>query len=592
MIDLGKVKPGSTIRIPWGSYTASTGASSAASNYAAADILIYQDGSTTERASTSGFTATTTFDTLTGINVTIINLADNTTAGFFAAGSEYFVIVGPVTVDSQTVYFPIARFIIGIRGAVLDTTIATLSSQTSFTLTAGPAEDNALNGCIVYIHDVASAVQGGFAVVQSYTGSSKTVTLVAGTTFTAAASDNISVFQPALVPTTLGRTLDVSAGGEAGVDWANVGSPTTTVGLTGTTIATTQKVDVETIKTNPVVNGGTITFPTGATLASTTNITAGTITTATNLTNAPTNGDLTATMKTSVTTACTASTPTAAAVTGAVGSVTGNVGGNVTGSVGSVAAGGITAASIATDAIDADALAADAIAEINATVDTALADYDAPTNTEMIAAFTEIKGATWSSLTDTLEHIRDKETDIETDTAAIGAAGAGLTALAQASVCTEARLAELDAANLPTDVAANASAIAALNDFDPATDVVAHVTLVDTTTAVTNEVAADVQKINANSDAADILDRSARNIVRGTCTTGGSTTSIVVSALDPASAVNDQFNGRIVIFDKDTTTAALRGQATDITDFDHASQTFTVTALTTSPASDDTFTIQ
>ncbi len=43
---------------------------------------------------------------------------------------------------------------------------------------------------------------------------------------------------------------------------------------------------------------GTVTFP--ATIASTTNITAGTITTVTNLTNAPTNGDLTATMKASV----------------------------------------------------------------------------------------------------------------------------------------------------------------------------------------------------------------------------------------------------------------------------------------------------
>lgn len=43
-------------------------------------------------------------------------------------------------------------------------------------------------------------------------------------------------------------------------------------------------VDVDTIKTNPVVNGGTVTFPTGATLASTTNITAGTVTTATNVT--------------------------------------------------------------------------------------------------------------------------------------------------------------------------------------------------------------------------------------------------------------------------------------------------------------------
>jgi hypothetical protein len=67
-------------------------------------------------------------------------------------------------------------------------------------------------------------------------------------------------------------------------------------------------------------------------IASQSNITAGTITNVTNLTNAPTNGDLTAAMKASVTTAATAATPVAA-------SVTGNVGGNVAGSVGSVTAG-------------------------------------------------------------------------------------------------------------------------------------------------------------------------------------------------------------------------------------------------------------
>lgn len=106
-----------------------------------------------------------------------------------------------------------------------------------------------------------------------------------------------------LAPTVAARTLDVSAGGEAGVDWANVGSPTTANALTATTIAVTQKVDVDTIKTNPVANAGTFTFPTNATGASTTNITAGTITTVTNLTNAATAGDFTATMKTSAQTA-------------------------------------------------------------------------------------------------------------------------------------------------------------------------------------------------------------------------------------------------------------------------------------------------
>lgn len=49
-----------------------------------------------------------------------------------------------------------------------------------------------------------------------------------------------------LKPTTAGRTLDVSAGGEAGLDWANVGSPTTVVGLSGTTIKTATDVETDT----------------------------------------------------------------------------------------------------------------------------------------------------------------------------------------------------------------------------------------------------------------------------------------------------------------------------------------------------------
>ena len=42
----------------------------------------------------------------------------------------------------------------------------------------------------------------------------------------------------ALKPTTAGRTLDVSTGGEAGLDWANIGAPATSQSLSGTTIGT------------------------------------------------------------------------------------------------------------------------------------------------------------------------------------------------------------------------------------------------------------------------------------------------------------------------------------------------------------------
>ena len=55
----------------------------------------------------------------------------------------------------------------------------------------------------------------------------------------------------ALMPTTAGRTLDVSAGGEAGVDWANVGTPGSPVSLSATTVAT---VTTTTTATNLTTN--------------------------------------------------------------------------------------------------------------------------------------------------------------------------------------------------------------------------------------------------------------------------------------------------------------------------------------------------
>lgn len=118
-------------------------------------------------------------------------------------------------------------------------------------------------------------------------------------------------------------------------------------------------------------------------------------------------------------------------------------------------------------------------ATINAESDTALADYDAPTATEMTNAFTEIKGATWSASTDTLEHIRDKETDIETDTqdlqTQVGTDGAGLTAIPWNSAWDAEVNAEvvdvLRTDTLPDDYAAHeaqptiAEAILAIHQF-------------------------------------------------------------------------------------------------------------------------------
>lgn len=119
-----------------------------------------------------------------------------------------------------------------------------------------------------------------------------------------------------------------------------------TTQIAGAAVSTTTAqigVNVVQVNAQTATAAAGVTFP--SSIASPTNITAGTITTTTNLTNAPTAGDFTATMKTSLNAATPASvtgavgsvTGSVGSVTGAVGSVTGNVGGNVTGSVGSVA---------------------------------------------------------------------------------------------------------------------------------------------------------------------------------------------------------------------------------------------------------------
>ena len=115
----------------------------------------------------------------------------------------------------------------------------------------------------------------------------------------------------ALNPTTGGRTLDVSAGGEAGLDWANVGSPTTALNLSGTSTKALE----------PTTAGRTLDVSAGGE-AGVDWANVGSPTTTLNLSG----------------TTISAVSGAVGSVTGAVGSVTGNVGGNVAGSVGSVTA--------------------------------------------------------------------------------------------------------------------------------------------------------------------------------------------------------------------------------------------------------------
>ena len=89
------------------------------------------------------------------------------------------------------------------------------------------------------------------------------------------------------------------------------------------------------------------------------------------------------------------------------------------------------------------------------------------------------------------------------------------------------------------------------------------------------------------------FERATRCIVTGPVGSSSTTTSVILASVNVNAGAVDCWKGRILIFDRDTLTAALRGQATDITaNTSGATPTLTVTALTTAPAPGDTFIVQ
>lgn len=99
---------------------------------------------------------------------------------------------------------------------------------------------------------------------------------------------------------------------------------------------------------------------------------------------------------------------------------------------------------------------------------------------------------------------------------------------------------------------------------------------------------ANATQINGDASAAAAQAKAADAVVEGTVTSGATTTSVPTSGMTPAAAATDQFKGRTLIFTRDTATAQLRGQATNVT-ANTSGGTLTVTALTVAPASGDTF---
>lgn len=291
------------LTLTFDSFAAATGAPSATSNFANTDVQIYKNGGTTQRSSASGITVSTSFDSQTGLQMIIIDLSDNTDAGFYAAGNEYDVAIADVTIDGQTVRFWVGSFSIQRAGGVLALLKAGTAKVDVDTIKTNPV------------------VNGGTVTFPT----NKTIadTSLLPTALTANGNMKSSLVE--ILTTALTETAGLLAGGFKKL--FNVASPTGTLN-----------------SIPDAVPGAANGLPTtnGTKINQTVDLTAGQ--------SVGVSGDFSATMKTSLN----AATP--ASVVGAVGSVTG--------SIGSVGTGGISSSSYAANAIDSAALAASAAQEI------------------------------------------------------------------------------------------------------------------------------------------------------------------------------------------------------------------------------------
>ena len=126
-----------------------------------------------------------------------------TTGNGFVAESVYAVF-SAITVSSQNPTgfigaFRLSRKNAGLGALMCETTIATLASQTSFTLTDASADNGAYPvGSTVIVTDATTPTQKAVGFLSSYTGATKTVSLIADPgVFTMAVGDRVEIIAPA-----------------------------------------------------------------------------------------------------------------------------------------------------------------------------------------------------------------------------------------------------------------------------------------------------------------------------------------------------------------------------------------------------------
>jgi hypothetical protein len=196
--------------------------------------------------------------------------------------------------------------------------------------------------------------------------------------------------------------------------------------------------------------------------------------------------------------------------------------------------------------------------------------------------------AVWAAAARTLTALDEDSTTLDLDATIRAALG-----MAAADLDTQLDAIDTKTTNLPSDPAdasVVAGLISALQSHGDSTWGTA------TGFASSSDMATALSDLSAIKDITDLLTNLTFTVPamgRGTAAaSGSSTTAVATSAFSIDPDAPDQFKGRIVLFDSDTTTTALRGVAVMITATTNSSTpTFTVDPMPTTPADGDTFSV-
>jgi len=590
---------------------------------AVTDIEIYKDGSVTQRASDAGYTLLDTdgidFDGITGIHGFSIDTGDNTDAGFYTVGAWYHVVVSSVTVDAATVNFVACAFRIvaaeGVAGVpdvnvthVGDTaqTARDLGASVLLSSGTGTGQVSLSSGTVTVGTNsdktgYSLAATGLDAISQAATGMVEIAKAVWDRVLSGATHN---------IASSAGRRLrslqdnGLYALAAVWVDEVN-GTSTGTISYEDATV-TNRANDFDNAQTVAaalflnrifVANGNSITltatisnFEIGVPGGNWTLALGGQAITGCDINDAVVSGTYSGTDPHFHNCEVGATSGTAAKFYGCgfTGTFTVTATGNfdlvdcyslVAGASAPVIdlgaavgatnisirrwSGGLTLNNVQTgDVVSVDVISGGTIT-VNGTG-----------GTVVIRGMCNVVDGSSGSVTITQTSVVNMtKINAEADTAISDAALATAASLATAQADLDI-LTGTDGATLATSQANYAPATAA-----------------QVGTPVDTDIATDIANVAARTlTAAPLaqLTQNLNNCIAGTAS-GTPTTTTMVSNVSVT--VNDQFNGRIITFDDDTTTAALRRQSTDITACTAASNTLTFTALTTAPVSGDTFTI-